>query len=228
MPTSKPTIRFPGESKTYRTARNQLLDAEIALRRHVEAVAELRRALPTGGEVPQDYLFHEKTPRSVRAVQMSQLFDEGKDTLLIYNFMYGPQMKTPCSMCTSFLDSLDGEATQIAQRANLVVVAKSPIERIQQFAKQRGWRNLRLLSSSECTYNQDYHGETVNGDQMPIFNVFVRRDGKIHHFYGTETLYTKSDAGQDARHIDAMWPLWNVLDLTPEGRGEKWYPRVLS
>jgi predicted dithiol-disulfide oxidoreductase (DUF899 family) len=226
MSASRHSVRFPGESAAYRAARDKLLDAEIALRRQIEAVAEERRKLPLGGEIPQDYLFDESDGTAVKQVRLSQLFADGKDTLMIYSYMYSPQMAQPCVSCTSILDGLNGEAPHIVQRVNLAVVAKSPIARIREVAQSRGWRNLRLLSSGQCTYHRDYHGENEKGGQMPAVNVFVRRDGHIHHFYSTELLYAPPDPGQDGRHADLIWPLWNVFDLTPEGRGEKWYPRL--
>jgi len=214
-------VTFPNESKQYRAARTALLEAELGLRRQVEEVAALRRRLPPGGEVPQDYVFmSERGP-----VKLSQLFERG-NTLVAYSFMYGPRMKAACPMCTSMLDALDGNAHHIAQRTNLVVIAKSPLLRILDHAKARGWRRLRLLSSAENTYNRDYHGENDEGAQMPMMNVFVKRDGKTRHFYGSEMLYAPEEKGQNARHIDMMWPLWNVLDLTPEGRGSDWYPKL--
>ena len=105
--------------------------------------------------------------------------------------------------------------------------ARSPLERVAKFAKTRGWRDLSLVSSASNTYNLDYHAEDDHGDQLPAINVFVRRDGRIHHFYNTELIFTKPDAkGQDPRPLDIVWPLWNVLDMTPEGRGEDWLPSV--
>lgn len=223
-------VTFPGESERYRTARNELLAAERDLRKQVEAVAQLRRQLPLGGEVPEDYEFDSGTAdladAATTSVKFSGLFREGHDTLAIYSFMYGPEMKQACPMCTSFLDSLNGAAPHVGQRANLAVVAKSPIGRIRDFGRARGWHNLRLLSSARNTYNRDYHAETDQGGQMPLFNVFVRREGKIYHSYATELLYAPPEAGQNERHIDMMWPLWNLLDLTPEGRGTDWYPRL--
>lgn len=222
-------IRFPRETSRYRTARNRLLTAERKLRKQVEQVARMRRKLPLGGEVPEDYAFEGGSDpadmTTVRTVKLSELFRDHLDTLALYSYMYGPAMTQPCPMCTSFLDSLDGSAPHIMQRANLAVVAKSPIGRIREFARGRGWRNLRLLSSANNTYNRDYRGENPDGGQMPSLNVFVRRKGKIFHFYHTELLFAPSDRGQDPRHIDMMWPLWNVLDLTPEGRGD-WHPRL--
>ena len=111
-------------------------------------------------------------------------------------------------------------------RVNFAVVARSPIERIRAFARERGWRNLRLLSSARNTYNVDYRAENADGAQLPALNVFVRRDGRVHHFYNTELLYTRTEPGQDGRHVDLIWPLWNLFDLTPEGRGTGWYPRL--
>ena len=106
------------------------------------------------------------------------------------------------------------------------MVARSPILRIREFARGRGWTNLRLLSSAGNTYNRDYHGETPDGGQMPMLNVFTRRGGKVHHFYGTELLYAPTEPGRDPCHVDLVWPLWNMLDFTPEGRGMDWYPAL--
>jgi predicted dithiol-disulfide oxidoreductase (DUF899 family) len=214
-------MKFPNESTRYRTARTELLKAERALRKQIEKIAAMRRKLPQGGEVPQDYVFTSATG----PLKLSELFERG-NTLVAYSFMYGPSMRHACPMCTSFLDGVNGNAQHVAQRTNLVVIAKSPIERIMEYARGRGWNNLRLLSSAGTTYNRDYHGETEKGAQMPMTNVFVKKDGKVRHFYGSELLYAPEDKGQNARHNDLMWPLWNVLDLTPEGRGSDWYPKL--
>ncbi len=217
--------RYPGESAQYRQMRDKLLQAELELRNQVHAVAELRRQLPLGGEV-KDYVFEESGKGDkVDKVHLAELFAPRQNTLLLYSYMYSPQMKAPCPMCTSFLDGLDGNAQHIRQQVSLAVVAKSPIARIREFARQRGWRNLRLLSSAGNTYNADYHGEDGEGEQQPMMNVFTKRSGKIHHFYGSET-YFVHEPGHEPCHIDMMWPLWNALDLTPEGRGEDWYPRL--
>jgi predicted dithiol-disulfide oxidoreductase (DUF899 family) len=216
-------MKFPNESKTYRSSRDKLLNAEKALRKNVEAVAGLRRKLPLGGAVPEDYVFEEGDP--ARRVKLSELFGD-RDTLVAYSYMYGPKMAKPCPSCTSILDGLNGSAPHIAQRTNLVVIAKSPIRRVLDVAEKRNWRNLRLISSADTTYNRDYCGETPEGSQMPMVNVFVRRKGAIRHFWGCELLYAKAEPGQDGRHVDLLWPLWNALDLTPEGRGTDWRPKL--
>jgi predicted dithiol-disulfide oxidoreductase (DUF899 family) len=224
-------VHFPGESAKYRAARNALLNEEMELRRHTERVAAQRRALPAGGTIPEDYRFEgEGGP-----IRLSELFAPGKDTLAIYSFMYGPERERPCPGCTHFLDGLDGAVEHIAQRVNLAVVAKSPLPRILGFAKERGWRRLRLLSTAGNTYDRDYYGDSTGlpvavreqqefkpGEEwdMPIMNVF-RRDGEaIRHFWGSELLYVPPEAGQEYRHNDLLDPLWNMLDLTPEGRGD--------
>ena len=213
-------VRFPNESDAYRAARNALLTAEIELRRQTEAVAAQRRALRQGGEVPEDYVFEgEEGP-----VRMSELFGD-KSTLALYSYMYGPKMEKPCPSCTSMLDGMNGQALHITQQVALAVVAKSPLERILAFTRPRGWTGLRLLSSAGNSYSIDYRGEGADGSQNPMLNVFTRKDGKMRHAWASELMSAPRDPGQDPRHVDTIWPLWNVLDLTPQGRGA-WYPKL--
>lgn len=225
---------FPGESSEYRRERDRLLAAEVELRRAIERVAAQRRALPPGGAVPEDYRFEEAGGGEVA---FSELFAPGKDTLVVYSFMFPrysgdtrpgpaggetgrlPLPETPCPSCTSILDSLDGAAPHLAERVNLAVVAKADPERIGTFAGERGWRHLRLLSSRGNTFNRDYHAETDDGEQMPILNVFVRDGEEIRHTWASELLFADQDEGEESRHVDSIWPLWHVLDVTPDGRG---------
>lgn len=222
------TVRFPGESAAYRRARDKLLQAEIALRRQIEDVAALRRRLPLGGVVPKDYAFEESVAGigPSETVKLSELFTIPDASLAIYSFMYGPNMAEPCPSCTSILDSLDGEVPHITRRINFAVVAKSPIRRIQEFAQNRGWRHLRLLSSLENSYNGDYHGENESGAQTPCLNIFVKRDGRLHHSWASELMFAKPERDMGHRHVDMIWPLWNLFDFTPEGRGATWYPKL--
>ncbi len=222
---------FPGESGQYRRARDELLDAEIDLRRRIEAVAAKRRALPRGGRLKEDYAFEECVPGvgtadGFRATRFSELFAAGKASLVIYSFMYAPQAERPCPMCTSLLDALDGAAQHIRDRINLAVVAKSPPDRIAQWARVRGWRSLRLLSSGRNSYNADYGAETADGSQWPAINVFTRTADGVFHFYNAELFYAKAEPGQHPRHADLIWPLWSVFDLTPDGRGSDWFPKL--
>lgn len=231
MAESLPSTRFPNESPAYREARNRLLEAEVALRRNIEEVAALRRQLPLGGEVPQDYVFAQGSSDladsgTEKKIRMSELFTPGKDTLVLYSYMFGPNMKEPCVSCTSILDGLNGTSQHVTQRINFYAVAKSPIQRIRTVARERGWNHLPLLSSEGSTYNQDYFGEDEKGNQRPSLNVFVRRDGKIYHIYHSELMFSPKEPGQDDRHVDMIWPLWNLFDYTPDGRGTNWYPRL--
>ena len=214
-------MKFPNESPEYRRARDELLEAEISLRKQVEQVAAQRRRLPLSGEVPEDYVFEGEKGK----VRLSQLFGRG-DTLVAYSFMYGPKMEHACPMCSSMLDGLNGSAQHIAQRTDLVVIAKSPLARILEHARGRGWTNLRFLSSQDNSYNRDYHGEDAEGRQLPVLNVFRKDRGVVRHFYATELLFAAAEKGQNQRHVDAIWPLWNLLDFTPEGRGTDWYPKL--
>ncbi len=221
---------FPGEGETYRGARDELLEAEMKLRKHLEEVAALRRQLPRGGKVKEDYLFEEGAPdlsdqSIVRQTKLSELFEAGKNSLIIYSFMFAPDSEKPCPMCTSVLDSLNGSGLHVRDRVNFAVVAKAPVHKIRDWARGRGWKNLRLLSSGKNTYNRDYFAEGDQGGQMPAINVFQKSEEGIYHFYNAELFYVPAEKGQHPRHADLIWPLWNLFDLTPDGRGTDWYPR---
>src|SRR5213080_1231191 len=123
-------FRYPNESAEYRRAREALLAEEIELRRHIERVAEQRRRLPPGGEVKKNYAFEGES--------FADLFGD-KDSLVVYSYMFGPQRERPCPMCTSLLGAWDGEVPDIQQRVALAVVARSPIERLKAFKRERGW-----------------------------------------------------------------------------------------
>ena len=235
------SFTLPGESPDYRAARNRLLDREIELRRAMEAVAAARRELPPGGQLKTDYVFQgagvDGAPTEVR---LSELFERGKDSLVIYSFMFprdpadetpGPReghtaqlplVERPCPSCTALLDQLDGAAEHAGQHLNLAVVAKAPLPRVLEFARERGWRRLRLLSSAGNTYNADYFAQTPDGIQRPMLTVFHRYGDVIRHFWSSELFYVSSDPGQEPRHVGTLEPLWNLFDLTPEGRPVDW------
>jgi predicted dithiol-disulfide oxidoreductase (DUF899 family) len=217
----KNTVRFPNESEEYRQARAALLAEEIDLRRHIERVAEQRRALPPGGKVTKDYRFDsERGP-----VGFADLFGD-KQTLVVYSYMFGPRRERPCPMCTSLLSAWDGEAQDVEQRVALAVVARSPIERLVAFKKERGWRNLKLYVDTTGEFSRDYHALTAEGGDDAAFNVFTRRDGTIRHFWSGEMSFETADPGQDPRGAPDLMPIWTILDSTPEGRGTDWYPKL--
>lgn len=212
-------VRFPNESAEYRRARNALLAEEIELRRHIERVAALRRRLPPGGEVPADYRFDsEHGP-----VTFSDLFGD-KPALVVYSMMYGPQREEACPMCTSLLNAWEGNAPDIEQRVALAVVARSPVDRLLAFKRERGWRHLKLYSDRDGDYTRDY--VSAEDADVPAYNVFTRKDGTIRHFWSGEMGMETADPGQDPRGAPDPAPLWPVLDNTPEGRGTDWYPRL--
>ena len=219
------TKKFPGETLEYRRARNRLLQSEVKLRRQIESVAEQRRALPVGGAVPTDYVFD---AGATGAVRLSELFAPGKRTLFLYNFMFPERVgsMTPCPSCTSIIDAIDGSSRHVTQRINFAVIARAPIELFQQHARSRGWRHVPLLSSAGNTFNRDYGAEDESGQQWPLAHVFVRRGRKIHHFWSSELWTVPPEPGQDPRHVDFMWPMWSMLDRTPEGRGKDWGPAL--
>jgi predicted dithiol-disulfide oxidoreductase (DUF899 family) len=235
------TVTFPGESAEYRAARDRLLVQEIELRRAMEAVAAARRDLPPGGAVPEDYVFQgTSADGTLTDVRLSELFAPGKDSLVIYSFMFprdpgdkrpGPRSgqtallpleEGPCPSCVALLDQLEGAAEHARQRVNLAVVAKAPLSRVLDFAEERGWRELRLLSSAANAYNRDYLAETAEGAQRPMLNVFHSDGVTIRHFWGSELFYAPTDPGQDPRHVGTLEPVWNLFDFTPEGRPTDW------
>ena len=235
------TIGFPGESAEYRAARDMLLEQEVQLRRTMEEVATARRKLPPGGIVPKDYVFEGAGPDdSPIDVRLSELFAPGKESLVVYSFMFPrdshderpgpasgetarlPLAKGPCPSCVAFLDQLDGAALHTAPLINFVVVAKAPLPQVVTFGRERGWRHLRLLSSATNSFNRDYFAETPEGHQRPMLNVFHREGDTIRHFWGSELFYAPSEPHQDPRHAGTLEPSWNLLDLTREGRPVVW------
>jgi predicted dithiol-disulfide oxidoreductase (DUF899 family) len=234
-------MKFPNESAEYRAARDRLLAKEAEERRVMEEVAMARRALPEGGLLKEDYLFEEvDSSGAVTKTRFSELFAPGKDTLVVYNFMFprDPQddrppgreiatrrlslFESPCPSCVALLDQLDGAARHVGAKLNFVVIAKTAATNLDAFGKERGWRFLRLLSARDNTFKRDYHGETVDGAQRPMLSVFIRSAGEIRHFWSCELLYAPPEPGQDPRHLGTLEPLWNIFDLTRKGRPSGW------
>jgi predicted dithiol-disulfide oxidoreductase (DUF899 family) len=227
-----PNVNFPGESSEYRRARNELLALEAELRQLSEKVAAQRRALPPGGLVTDDYVFESAADGS--KVRLSELFAPGKNSLVIYNMMFPrwsedpragtaggktaelPLVEQPCPSCTSVVDGLEGAAFHLAERTNLVIVAKASPDRLGTYAQERGWRNLRLMSSRNNTFNRDYHAEKQDGVQRAVLHVFSRHDHEIRHHWTSEMTFKRGDTSS----LYPVWPIYGVLDLTLEGRGD--------
>jgi predicted dithiol-disulfide oxidoreductase (DUF899 family) len=217
----------PNESAQYREARDALMVEEIELRRHIARVAQMRRALPPGGEVKGDYQFlgEASSVKGANPVGLEALFGD-KGTLFVYNWMYGPKRVRPCPMCTALLSCLDGNTDHVRQRIAVAIVGLSPIERQIAFKVERGWKNLPLYADVNGRFSQDYHAIMDDGTDTAAQNVFTRRDGVIRHFWGAEASFATADPGHDPTTAPDLMVLWNVLDLTPEGRGTDWYPKI--
>jgi predicted dithiol-disulfide oxidoreductase (DUF899 family) len=203
--------RYPNESKAYRAARDSLLKDEQELVEKVKAVAAKRRALPLGGALKEDYVFQWANEGKLgKTVKFSELFED-KNTLLLYSFMFGPNWDNPCYSCTSLVDGFDRTWYQVTHSgAAFVVIAKAPAERIHAWANKRGWSQIALVSGSDSPFQADYKCQGDSDDmQWPVMHVFRKQNGKIHHFWSTET---------SANHVDTVWPYWNLMDFTPEGR----------
>jgi predicted dithiol-disulfide oxidoreductase (DUF899 family) len=203
--------RYPNESQEYREARDALLKEEQALIDHVKALAEKRRKLPLGGEIKEDYVFQRASGGKIgERVKLSQLFGD-KNSLLVYSFMFGPNWDNPCPACTSLMDGFDRTWYSVSQDVAFVAISKAPPDKIDAWASQRGWSQIPLLSGYESSFQRDYRCQEPDNDDMqwPVMLTFTRRDGKIFHFWSTETTNN---------HVDTVWPYWNLFDFTPEGR----------
>jgi predicted dithiol-disulfide oxidoreductase (DUF899 family) len=205
--------RFPNESSEYRAARTALLQEERELIEKTQAVAAKRRKLPLGGQLKEDYVFEWANDGKVgQRVKFSELFGD-KKSLLLYSFMFGPNWDKPCLSCTSLMDGFDRTAFQVTRDVAFAGIAKAPADRINAWAKERGWTQIGLLSGFNSTFQADYKSQGDSDDmQWPVMHVFTKRDGKIFHFWSTETMQN---------HVDTVWAYWNLMDFTPEGRPDR-------
>jgi predicted dithiol-disulfide oxidoreductase (DUF899 family) len=205
-------LRYPNESRQYRDARAALLKDEQELIDKVKSVAERRRQLPLGGQLKEDYVFQWANDGKVgKPVKFSELFGD-KSTLLLYSWMFGPGWDKPCMSCTSLMDGFDRTWYSVSQNAAFAAIAKARPEQIDAWAKERGWSQIPLVSGHKSPFHADYKCQGENDDmQLPVMHVFTKRDGKIFHFWATETM---------SNHVDTVWPYWNLLDFTPEGRAD--------
>ena len=216
---------LPNESAEYLSKREEVRQAEIELMKQRERVAELRRQLPKGATI-QDYEFLEG-PTSldagdepVRKVRLSELFTDPNRSLLIYHLMYGKKQSNPCPMCTAWIDSLNGIAHHLAQNIDVAIVAAADTATLRAHARKRGWDKLRLLSAGESTFKYDLGSEDREGNQDSTISIFTRdSDGTLRHFYSVHPRLAEDIM---ERGIDEYIPIWNILDLTPQGRGD-WY-----
>lgn len=213
--------RFPNESDEYHNARTRLLAEEIELRRQIQRVAALRRELPPGSEA-KDYRFLDAEGNEK---SLADLFGR-HDTLFLYFWMYGPQRERPCPMCTSFVGSLDIPAVDIEQRIAVAIVGRSPVARQLAFARERGWDHLTFYQTVGDDFPRDYRAIAENGDEWAMVTVWKREGDKVRLFWAAEGGPETADPGYDPHLAPDPTPLWNILDMTPGGRGSDWYPKL--
>ncbi|MFG2532487.1 DUF899 family protein [Streptomyces sp. NPDC048516] len=214
-----------GEPADYASAREELREAEIELMRHRERVAELRRRLPLGPAV-EDYAFEEGPAdleagdSPARTVRLSELFTRPGRDLVVYHLMYGKKQTEPCPMCTMWLDGFNGVARHVAQNVDLAIVAAAGLPALRAHARDRKWTNLRLLGAGADTFKYDLGSEDTEGNQDSTVSVFTRDDsGSVRHVY---SVHPRMSDDIDQRGIDLLSPVWHLLDLTRQGRGN-WF-----
>ena len=220
--------RLTTECAEYAAQRDALRLAEIDLMRHRERVAELRRQLPPG-PIVEDYVFQEGPPglgdgdAPTRDVRLSDLFTGSDRPLFIYHLMLGKKQASACPMCTMWIDGFNGLAHHLARNVDVAVVAAAPLPVLREHARSRGWHNLRVLSAGESTFKYDFGSEDEDGNQDSTVSILTRApDGAVRHFY-TAHAPMADDIGE--RGIDLLAPVWHILDLTPQGRGD-WFPAL--
>ena len=219
---AKRSAPFPGESDDYAKAREALLAEEIEVRRHLTRLAEQRQALPPGPVVEADYRFVDGNGEEVTLLD---LFGD-HDTLITYFWMYGPHRERPCPMCTNFLGGANGNANDVKQRAAFKILGRSPVERQRAFAVERGWRDLEFVQTVGDDYANDLGLLDDEGNESPALVVYQKDGDQVRLFWSAEMPAEAADPGQDPRTAPDVAPLWLLLDLTPEGRGTDFYPRV--
>jgi predicted dithiol-disulfide oxidoreductase (DUF899 family) len=211
--------RFPNESDDYRARRDELLEMENDLRAQVEAVAQKRRELPLGGRLKEAYRFECVGQNgNVRQVAFEELFGKHR-SLLLYTMMFGPDWDAPCPSCTSLVDGFNSNYYPISQRCAMAVVAAARPNQLHEWAQRRGW-SIPLYSAAKQSYLLDYAATEGASDpsRIPMMNVFRKTSEGIFHTWGAELLGHLMENG-NPRHVDMVWLYWNLLDLTPDGRG---------
>jgi predicted dithiol-disulfide oxidoreductase (DUF899 family) len=220
------SFTYPNESSDYREKRNVLLQQEIKLRSDIERVAQLRRELPLGGKLKEDYVFEQLVDGAVREVPFAALFGD-HETLLLYSMMYGAEWDAPCPSCTSIVDGLEVAHLATTQRCALAAVADADAEKLGDWTQRRGWRNIPLVSGRKNSYIMDYAGYDACKDAGMVsnMNVFRNTSEGIFHFWASELVDSPMEENGSNRHVDMIWPMWNLLDMIPEGRGDIMVPR---
>ena len=218
-------FRFPNETDEYRARRDELLELEKDLRARGESVARKRRELPLGGRLKEDYRFQRVgDDGEVREIAFEELFGE-HETLLLYSMMYGPEWDAACPSCTSLVDAFDANYHPVSHHCAMAVVGAARPEQFREWSRRRGWK-IPVYAAGESTYLLDYFAreEPVDPALVSMMNCFRKTPDGVFHTWGSELVGHPMENGHP-RHVDAVWPFWNLLDMTPDGRGERSIPR---
>ncbi len=215
------------DADDYQAKRDALLAAENALIEQREQVAQLRRELPPGPVVDKDYCFSEglqdladNDPDHYFGTHLSELFTAECNTLIVQHLMFSPDSDAACPMCSMWTDGFNAVVRHVEQRTSFVVIAKTQLDKLRTWGQDRGWDRLRLLSSYDNSFNADFGVELAPDRQLPALSAFrCGSDGSIMHCYTT----VGSLVERHHRAMDLFTPVWNLLDLLPEGRGD-WMP----
>ena len=205
-------------------ARKELLRKEKELTRLRDELSRQRLELPWE-EVKKEYVFN--GPKGKQT--LAQLFD-GRDQLIVYHFMFGPEWAEGCPSCSFLGDHFDGVAVHLANRGvTFTAVSRAPYEKIEPFKKRMGWR-FNWASSNGSDFNWDYHvsftkEQVASGklaynysdkpfefpsEELPGLSAFYKdEEGKVFHTYSTYT-----------RGLDILLGAYNFLDMAPLGRNE--------
>ncbi len=200
----------------YDEARAELRAAELSLTQQRERVAQMRRELPPGPRV-DDYEFGSATG----PVRLTQLFSAPARSVVLYHFMFGAAQTEPCPMCSMWADGWNGVARHLARNVDFGVVTAAPPADNDRLAADRGWTNLKWLSADGSSFKSDFGSQDDAGNQMPFLTVFELADGEPRLSYAGGAHIE----GEHWRGVDLLSPVWHVLDLTRQGRGD-WMPSL--
>jgi predicted dithiol-disulfide oxidoreductase (DUF899 family) len=186
----------------WRAARDELLAKEKEATRALDALAAERRRLPMV-LVEKDYELVGPDGK----VRFTDLFD-GRRQLIVYHFMFGPG-EDPCTGCSSFTDNIADLSHLRARDTAFVLISRAPYDEIRAFKERMGW-TMPWYSSFGSDFNYDFRVSSDRGEMFAL-SVFLRDGDGVYRSYVT------SSRGVDRLRLD-----FNLLDLTPFGRQEKW------
>ena len=140
---------------------------------------------------------------------------EGRPQLLLYHFMFAPGVNgwpsAGCPGCSMYLDNLGRYVMPHlnARDASFAVVSLAPLQNIDAYRQRMQWP-VTWVSSADSSFNADFGLSTPEGENHGL-SVLLRDGEQIFRTYFTQ-----------ARGLETVATVWNLLDLTPFGRQEEW------